>query len=89
MTRLSAFLLYCINTLPIIYEKDHIRLLSIYFCSIINLFNNKIAETYCIKSPPVKRGTFILGLPTSFKFLVFSFKFLVLLFGFTIAFIQA
>ena len=61
MTRLSAFLLYCINTLPIIYEKDHIRLLSIYFCSIINLFNNKIAETYCIKSPPVKRGIFILG----------------------------
>jgi hypothetical protein len=31
MTRLSAFLLYCIKTLPIIYEKDHIRLLSIYF----------------------------------------------------------
>ena len=58
MTRLSAFLLYCINTLPIIYEKDHIRLLSIYFCSIINLFNNKIAETYCIKSPPLKTGDF-------------------------------
>jgi hypothetical protein len=63
MTRLSAILLYCINTLPIIYEKDHIRLLSIYFCSIINLFNYKIAETYCIKSPPDKTGDFYLYTP--------------------------
>jgi hypothetical protein len=59
MTRLLAFLLYCTNTLPIIYEKDHNRLQSIYFCSIIILFNNKIAETYCIKSPPDKNGGFL------------------------------
>lgn len=35
MTRLSAFLLYCINALSIIYENDHIPEPSIYFCSII------------------------------------------------------
>lgn len=58
MTRMSAILLYCVYTLPIIYEKDHIRLLSIYFCSIIDLFNNKIAETYCIQNPPIKTGDF-------------------------------
>ena len=59
MTRMSAILLYCEYTLPIIYEKDQIRLLSIYFCSIINLLNYKIAETYCIKSPPDKNGGFL------------------------------
>ena len=80
MTRLSAFLLYCINTLPIIYEKDHIRSPSIYFCSIIDLFNNKIAETYCIKSPPIKRGIFIytpapLRITSIIQFLVINHSF--------------
>jgi hypothetical protein len=54
MTRMSAILLYCVYTLPIIYEKDH-HPVSVY----LFLFNYKIAETYCIKSPPDNNGGFL------------------------------